>query len=322
MWRDCRIVRKGKIAFLISLIIIVSIISNTSNAQVDTPWDVSRESYVYNYLRTEKRFDIEGTFGGDKIYIDEKTVKMWEVNSTGNKITFRTNNLEQFLGYVHCESPECYQEYKDAWQYNETDDSLTVTYLYDKIEGKLGFLDPILGTFLGFDMEIPINPIDLPGYCLGWWGGLGFVFLPVLDYDFNFINDFQNYTVIYDDFSIQVDDTFTFDGKKFDGYSYEIEYSLNIGGRKWSYYYKYSYNTKGILYTHYGESEYYITVEDNLERSMYSELKYDIDSIDEDLIVGVNWSLSLFGFIVIIALWRKKKRKNNHTTFILGNLAR
>lgn len=316
MWRGCRIKKKGKIAFIISLIIFTSISSNTSTAQVDTPWDVSREAYVYNYLRTRRTFDIEGTSGGDKTYIDEKTVEMWEVNSTGNEITFRTNNLEQFLGCVHCESQECYQEYKDAWQYNETDESLTVTYLYDKIEGKLGFLDPILDTLLCFNMEIPINPIYLPDYCLGLWGGLGFVFIPVLDEDFSFVNDFQNYTIIYDDFSIQVDDKFTFDGKKFEGYSYEIEYTVidDIGGRKWVYYDKYSYSTKGILYTYHAKTDFYRTVDSDLERSSHTELKYDIDSIDEDLIVGVNWPLSLLGFVIIIALWKKKSRKNRFSS--------
>ncbi len=66
MWRICKIERKVGIVFLITLIVFTSFISNTSNAQVDTPWDVSRESYEYNYLRTWKTFDIDGTSGGEK----------------------------------------------------------------------------------------------------------------------------------------------------------------------------------------------------------------------------------------------------------------
>jgi len=313
MLRGCIIKGRGGIAFLIVLVVLTSTVSNISNAQLDTPWDVSRKAYVYNYKQTRKTFDIEGT-SEDKTYIDEKTVEMWEVNSTGNEIAFRTNNLELFLGCVHCESPECYEEYREAFQYNETDESLTVTFLYDKVEGKLGFIDPILGTFLGFTMDIPLDPVELPGYCIGLWEGRGFVFLPVLDYDFSFVTDFQNYETSYEEFNIQIDDTFTFDGKKFEGYSYEIEYTFidDIGGRKWVHYYKYSYNTKGILYTHYAETDFYRTVEENLEKSSHIELKYDIDSIDENLIVGVSWPLSFIGFIIIIALWRKRYRKNGY----------
>jgi hypothetical protein len=302
--------------FLITTIVFTSILSNTSTAQAATPWDVSRESYEYNYLQTRKVFDIDGTSGGDKTYIDEKTVEMWEINSTENEITFRTNNLELFLGCVHCESPECYQEYRDAWQYEETDDSLTVTYRYDKIEGELGFINPISGTFLCFTMEIPLNPVELPGYCFDLWGGMGFVFLPVLNYNFSFVTDFQSCENIYEEFNIQVYDTFTFSGKLFEGYSYEIEHSYidNIGERKWENYVKYSYNTKGVLYNYYGEGDYYETIEGNLERSSHNELRYSIDSIDEDLIVGVSWPLSLLGFFIIITLWRKKNRKNRFSS--------
>ena len=312
MWRSRGIERRVGIVFLIILIGFASIINNTSNAQLDTPWDVSRESYVYKHRETRKAYDIDGGSGGTSTYIHIKTVEMWEVNSTGNEITFRTNNLEQFLGCVDCDSPECYEQYKEAWQYNEVDESLIVTYRYDKTEGKLGFLDPILGTLLSFYMDIPLNPVELPGYCLGLWEGMGFVFLPVLDDDFSFLSDFQNYEDSYDEFNIQVDDTFIFEGNKFEGYSYEIEHTFidDISGRKWVDYANFSYNTKGILYTYYSETDFYRTVEGELQRSSHTELQYNIDTIDENLIVEVNWLLSILGFVILVALRKKKNRKN------------
>lgn len=315
MLRSCRIKGRGEIVFIITLILFTSTVSTTSNAQLDTPWDVSRESYAYNYKKTSKYYDIDGT-SEDKTITDEKTVEMWEVNSTENEITFRTNNLERFLGCVNCESIECHQEYKDAWQYDETDDSLTVTYLYDKAGGKLGFLDPILGTLLCFEMEIPLDPVNLPGYCLAYWGGMGFVFLPVLDANFSFISEFPSYENFYDEFNIQVEDTFTFSGKKFEGYSYEIETMIinDIKETKWVDYVKYSYNTKGVLYKHYSEADYYRIVDGNLKRKIHTELIYEIESIDEDLIVGVSWPLSLLGFVIVIALWKKKYRKNGYSS--------
>ena len=150
--------------------------ANSETTQDDQCWGILRDTYTYihdfDYYNYEKE---------DPLTKISEEITFWDVKSEVNNISFRTDLAEIFLGMVNCESEECYDEYRDAWEYDSVTDSFEVTYSYDNVSQKLGFIDPLdnESNFLGFNADIPLDPVKLGIYLFNYWGGLGFTFLPV-----------------------------------------------------------------------------------------------------------------------------------------------
>ncbi|MCG3219964.1 MAG: hypothetical protein H7641_01160 [Candidatus Heimdallarchaeota archaeon] len=285
---------------------------NSETAQEEQCWGILRDTYTYiydlDYYNYEKENPLTKT---------NKEITIWDVESENNTISFRTDLWVVFLSMVYCESEECYDEYRDAWDYNSTTDSFSVTYRYDNETQELEFVDPlhIESVSIGPDMDVPLDPKDLGEYLFLWWGGLGFTFLPVFHPDFSFKTDFQLYELAYPDFEISFQDTFKFQRKKFEGYSYEFSFTFEEEVHSELYFKeeietKFSYNKQGVLYNYYNHVKYFEKTTDKFELKRKSTLDYSIDSIDENLTVANSWVYGLSGILVstIVIFGRRRKK--------------
>lgn len=287
--------------------------ANSETTQDDQCWGILRDTYTYihdfDYYNYEKE---------DPLTKISEEITFWDVKSEVNNISFRTDLAEIFLGMVNCESEECYDEYRDAWEYDSVTDSFEVTYSYDNVSQKLGFIDPLdnESNFLGFNADIPLDPVKLGIYLFNYWGGLGFTFLPVSHVNFSFITGFQIYEQAYTDFEINFKDTFKFKRKNFEGYSYEFSYTyedqiyegLNFKQELDT---KFSYNIQGVLYQFYHHDKYFEGSSSSYKLKRESFLDYSIETYDESLVIAsfsVIYGLSGILVFAIVVIGKKRKK--------------
>ncbi|MCG3259477.1 MAG: hypothetical protein H7644_07010, partial [Candidatus Heimdallarchaeota archaeon] len=83
-------------------------------SQAENYWGINRDSYSYSNVFEYTRYNVEGD--GRVEYFNKVTeeVIIWDVESNENNITFRTTKKLTFLGYIDCESEECYEEFLEA----------------------------------------------------------------------------------------------------------------------------------------------------------------------------------------------------------------
>lgn len=284
---------------------------NSETTQEMQCWGTLRDSYTYIYDLKDYDYEKE-----DPLTETNKEIKMWDMESENNNISFRTDQWEIFLGLVNCESEECYDEYRDAWEYNAATDSFKVTYRYNNESQELQFVDPVdsQSIFLGPGMPIPFDAVDISYYLFGWYGGLGFTFLPIYHPDFSFKTDFQEYEQYYKDFKIIFLDTFKYQRKMFEGYhcefSYNYEWEMTGSYYKEEIETKFSYNKQGELYDYYCQYQFFEKNDNRFELKTKSILEYSIDSYDESLIVANSWIFGLVGIListVVIFGWRRRR---------------
>ena len=294
------------------LVLLFGSFSINSNTTQDMQcWGTLRDSYTYIY--DVEHYDYEKE---EPLTETKKEIKMWDVESENNNITFRTDQWEVFLGLVDCESEECYDEYRDAWEYSATTDSFKVTYRYNIEDNELQFVDPVQSesVSLGPGMPIPCDPVDISYYLFGWFKGLGFTFLPVDHPNFSFKANFEEYVLYYEDFEINFADIFKFQRKTFEGYHYEFSYNYEWEMHTGAYYEeletKFSYNKQGELYDYYSQYKFYEKNDDKLELKIKTILEYFIDTYDESLAVTNSWAFAIGGILVVTVIifgWRRRK---------------
>lgn len=286
-----------------------SIYSET--AQEMQCWGTLRDSYTYIFDFKQYNYEKENPLSEENYEI-----KMWDVESENNNISFRTDQWEIFLGLIHCENEECYDEYRNAWEYNAATDSVRVTYRYNNENQELQFVDPVdsQSISLGPGMPIPFDPVNSSYYLFGWFGGFGFTFIPIYHPDFSFRKDFQEYEQMYKDFKISFLNTFKFQRKKFEGFHFEFSY-YNILEWSESYYKeeietKFSYNKQGELYDYYSQYKFYEKIDNRYDLEIKSIFEYSIDSYDESLVVANSWIFGLGGILIstiVIYVWKRRK---------------
>lgn len=273
-------------------------------------WDDLRESYTYIWDVEWYNYNLENPL---QEYDEEITI--WDVESTDNEISFRTNKWDTFLGMVDCENATCYDLYKAAWLYDNDTESLKVTYRYDNVSQEIGFVDPISLDFMNQNLEVPMNVVEMHFNFFAFWDGLGFTFLPVTHDDFSFETNYTLYELAYKDFEIEFKDTFRFQRRKFEGFSYEFSYTweYNIYGYEMlrtKIHRRYSYNVQGVLYELFNEYELSTNKTGEFITKEEGNSKYYLEEYDRTLIVAYNWIYSFSTiFIISVMIFTKKKRK-------------
>ncbi|NPD90193.1 MAG: hypothetical protein HGN29_15890 [Asgard group archaeon] len=277
-------------------------------SQAENYWGISRDTYTYSQVSERTRYDIEGSGGLEYSNTTTEEVMIWDVVSNENIITFRTTKWVTFLGYIHCESEECYDEFLEALEYDDETESVKATYVYNDTEQKVGFVDPRNNEFLGFEANIPIDPIDLP-MPMGMWDYIGCLFLPVLSPSFSFETNYTVYELIYTDFELEFKNSFRMQRKKFEGYSYNYEYTffieiVDFPGKKIFNKALFQYNNQGVLYNYEGKNEEYREVNGKYKLYLNHEMTYTIDEIDEELAVSLQWIFGFVGLVFIAISYR------------------
>ncbi len=298
-----RVKRKQSKILFTSLLLLLVFCPLTFTSQAENYWGINRDSYSYSRVFEYTRYDIEGTGGVEYSNTTTEEVMIWDVKSNENNITFRTTKWFTFLGYVSCACEEGYEEFLEALEYDNETDSIKATYAYNETEQKLGFVDPRDMQFLGFEVDIPVNLLDLP-MSIGMWDYIGCLFLPVLSPSFSFETNYTVYEQIFTDFELESKETFRLKGKKFEGYSYNYEYTFfieieDLPGKKFIDEAVFQYNSLGVLYYFEGKTEEYREVDGEYKLYRISEAIFTIDTIDESLSVSLQW---MFGFVGLVVL--------------------
>ncbi|TFG08711.1 hypothetical protein EU534_02635 [Candidatus Heimdallarchaeota archaeon] len=272
-------------------------------------WEDLRDSYTYSWDAEWYNYNLQ-----DPLQKHYEEIVIWEVENTDNEITFRTDKWEVFLGMVDCENETCYDLYRAAWLYDNDTESFKVTYRYNNVSQEIGFVDPISLDFMDQNLEVPMNIVEMHFNFFTFWDGLGFTFLPVTHEDFSFETNYTLYELAYKDFEIEYKDTFRFQRRKFEGYSFEFSYTweYNIYGYEMlreKIYRRYSYNVQGVLYEFFNEFELSTNKTGEFTTEQEGIFKYYLEEYDRTLIVTYNWICS-FGTICIISviIFVKKKQ--------------
>ena len=308
-----RVKRKQNKILITSLLFLLVFCPLSFTSQAENYWGINRDSYSYSRVFKCTRYDIEGTGGFE--YFDKTTeeVMVWDVKSNENNITFRTTKWLTFLGYVNCDSEECYDEFLEALEYDNETNSIKATYVYKENEQKFGFVDPRDMQFLGFEVDIPVNIIDLP-MSIGMWDYIGCLFLPVLSSSFSFETNYTIYEQIYTDFELESKETFRLKGKKFEGYSYSYKYTFfieieGLPGKKFIDEAVFQYNSLGVLYNFEGKTEEYREVDGKYKLYRISDATFTIDAIDESLAASLQWMYGFVGLVVLAMFFLKNKSR-------------
>ncbi len=308
-----RVKRKQSKILFTSLLLLLVFSPMPFTSQAGNYWGINRDSYSYSRVFEYTIYDIEGDGGLEYFNKATEEVIIWDVESNENNITFRTTKKLTFLGYVDCESEECYEEFLEALEFDGETDSVKVTYVYDENEQKFGFVDPRDMQFLGFEVDIPVNIIDLP-MSINMWDYIGCLFLPVLSANFSFETNYTIYEQIYTDFELESKSTFRLKGKKFEGYSYSDTYTFFIEnegfpGKKFINEAVFQYNSLGVLYNFEGKTEEYTEIDDKYKLYRVSDATFTIDTIDESLAVSLQWIFGFFGLALIAIFFKLKLTK-------------
>jgi len=298
-----RVRRKQNKLLFTSLLLLLVFCPLSFTSQAENYWGISRGTYTYSRILETTRYDIEGDGGVEYFNKATEEVMIWDVESNENNITFRTTKKLTFLGYVDCESEECYEEFLEALEFDGETDSIKATYVYKENEQKFGFVDPRDMQFLGFEVDIPVNLIDLP-MSIGMWDYIGCLFLPVLSSSFSFETNYTIYDIMYTDFELESKSTFRLKGKKFEGYSYSYKYTFfieieGLPGKKFYVEAVFQYNSLGVLYNSGGKTEEYREVDGKYKLHCINEDTFTIDTVDESLAVSQQW---IFGFVGLVVL--------------------
>ena len=296
---------------IVIVLLFGSFFVNSETTQEMQCWGTLRDTYTYNSDSAYYNYEKE-----DPLTEANKEVTIWDVESVNNTISFRTDLWGIFLGMVHCESEEEYDEYREAWEYDNTTDSFRVTYRFNIENQELQFVNPVhsQSISLGPSMSVPVDPMELYDYLLMWYGGLGFTFLPVFHANFSFETDFEIYELAYPGFEISFNDTFKFKRKTFQGYSYEISYTFEdeiYSGldMKDEIEIEFSYNEQGILYSSYYQRKHHEKSTGDYELLNKLILHYTIDSYDKELAVASSWFYGLSGIFVCAIIVAKRRRR-------------
>jgi len=302
--------QKSILCGIILFLFFGSIFANSDVTDGEQYWGPLRESYTYiwdddhyNYKLAEPRI------------VNYEEITIWDVESEGNEISFRSDKWEVFLGMVHCENQSHYDLYRAAWLYENETESFEVTYRYDNATQELGFVDPLTLDFMGQTADVPVNPMELPANLFMFYKGLGFNFLPVLHNKFSFETDFQIYELVYPDFEIEFKDNFKFQRKRFEGYcytySYTFEEQLYPGVLyKEEIYRCFSYNTQGVLYDFYNDYTFSTNISGQYEIETEGVFKYYLESYDETLVVAHAWMFGVSAIFITstIVVYKRRKR--------------
>ena len=309
-----RVKRKQSKILFTSLLLLLVFCSVSFTSQAENYWEINRDSYSYSRVFEYTRYDIEGTGGVEYFNKATEEVMIWDVESNENNITFRTTKKLTFLGYVDCASEECYEEFLETLEFDGETDSIKATYMYKENEQKFGFVDPRDMQFLGFEVDIPVNIIDLP-MSIGMWDYIGCLFLPVLSSSFSFETNYTIYEQIYTDFELESKETFRLKGKKFEGYSYSYKYTFfieieGLPGKKFIDEAVFQYNSLGVLYNFEGKTEEYREVDGKYKLYRISDATFTIDAIDESLAASLQWMYGFAGlvFLAMVVIRRKSRR--------------
>ena len=308
-----RVKKKQYELLFASLLLLLVFCPVSCTSQAENYWGINRDSFSYSRVFEHTRYDVEGTGGVEYFNTTTEEVMIWDVESNENNITFRTTKWLAFLGYANCESEECYNEFLEVLEYDNETDSIKATYVYKENEQKFGFVDPRDMQFLGFEVDIPVNIIDLP-LSIGMWDYIGCLFLPVLSANFSFETNYTIYDNMFTDFELESKSTFRLKGKKFEGYSYSYKYTFFIEvegfpGRKFIDETVFQYNSLGVLYNFEGKTEEYRDVTGKYKLYRISDATFTIDTIDESLAVSQQWIFGFVGLVVLAMFFIRKKSR-------------
>jgi len=309
-----RVKRKQYKILFTSLLLLLVFCPLSFTSQAENYWEINRDTYTYSSVFETTRYDIEGNGGVEYFNKATEEVVIWDVESNENNITFRTTKKLTFLSYVDCGSEECYEEFLEALEFDGETDSIKATYVYKENEQKFGFVDPRDMQFLGFEVDIPVNIIDLP-MSIGMWDYIGCLFLPVLSSNFSFETNYTVYDNMYTDFELESKNTFRLKGKKFEGFSYSYKYTFFIEiegfpGKKFIVEAVFQYNSLGVLYNFECKTEEYREVDGKYKLYRINDDTFTIDTIDESLAVSQQWMYGFVGlvFLAMTVIRRKSRR--------------
>lgn len=285
---------------------------NSETTQQEQCWGTLRDTYTYIYDS-----DVYTYEDGKTLKETDMEITIWDVESEGNDISFRSDMMVVFLGMVRCLDEECYDAYREGWEYDNETESFRVTFRYFNESQRLGFVDPTSfdSQSVGVTMPLPVDPIDLGKHMFGWWAGLGYTFLPVFHSNFSFMSNFSIYELVYQDFEISFEDTFRYKTRKFEGYSYEYSYTFVENPYpgfefKQEIETKFSYNSQGVLYKYESNVKHYSNTSGAYELTWESHLDYSIDSIDKTLAIANSWIYGLGGILISAIVVFNRRRKN------------
>ena len=258
-------------------------------------YEYSEESTLIIY-QDGKKYD-EGTF--------TDSLMVWNVTAVDDKVYFQTNFTPYFMGLVHFETQQEYDEYLEEhyWCYSNEGN---MTLAYSVVDTDFCFVDMLDYTIA---YNATITDFDIRFLYQEIYG----LFLPVNHTLFSFKTEYA--TRIHTeqaihDVSFEQEDSFVLDKMKYDGYYLSLEYiyntiSLDIYLRH-EYKIKAMYSSKGELY-HY-ELSHFIRNDDNNEKIQFYETFFTLNpQYRENGVKRISYaspvialsSLLLIGYIIV-----------------------
>jgi len=270
---------------------------------------------MYNYTEEStliiyqdgKKYD-EGTFTDSLMILN--------VTAVGDKVYFQTNFTPYFMGLVHFETQQEYDEYLEEHYWCDSNEG-NMTIAYSVVDTDFRFVDMLDYTIA---YNTTITDFDIRFLYQEIYG----LFLPVNHTLFNFKTEYT--TRIHTEQAIhdvvfEQEDSFVLDKMKYDGYYLSLEYvyyTTMVDITTWveitaRFEYKTiaMYSLKGELY-HYEISEF-IRNDDNNDRIQYYETSLTLDApYRENGVRLINFAspIIILGSLLIATYILTKRRKS------------
>ncbi len=264
---------------------------------------------MYEYSEESTRIIYQdGKKYDEGIFTD--SLMVWNVTTVGDKVYFQTNFTPYFMGLMHFETQQEYDEYLEKHYWCDSNEG-NMTIAYSVVDTDFCFVDMLDYTIA---YNATITDFDIRFIYQKMYG----LFLPVNHSLFNFKTEYTTLLhtegVIHD-VVFEEEDSFVLDKMKYDGYYLSLEYvyyyhsvGINVRSERTI---VVMYSLKGELY-YYGFSEF-IRNDDNNDRIQYYEASFTLDApYRENGVRRISFAspIIVIGSIVIatyiLTKWRKK----------------
>ncbi|MCE7739607.1 MAG: hypothetical protein GPJ50_09525 [Candidatus Heimdallarchaeota archaeon] len=213
--------------FIVVLLLLFGINSSTASSL----WNLSYDSYSYTRISEWTSYDPAINIHDDNY--TENIVYFYNITQGETSLIFRTNDWQNVLRFVHCETPECYEAVLNAFGYDNVTDTLELDLRYSDYEEILAFYIGGRNPYYGLYCTLPFDLLEFITMMNTWMGLYG-CFLPVLSNMCNFTYNITQYELRYEEFSLEHKTSFRHNRKKLEGDSFEIEFKRNLHNESYS----------------------------------------------------------------------------------------
>lgn len=263
-------------------------------------YEYTEESTLVTY-QDGKKYD-EGTF--------TDSLMVWNVTAVGDKVYFQTNFTPYFMGLVHFETQQEYDEYLEEHYWCDSNEG-NMTVAYSVVGTDFRFVDMLDYSLL---LNATVTEFDIRLLYQEIYG----LFLPINHTSFGFKTEFNSDFITekpIQDLVFTQEDTFVLDRMKYEGYYISLEYSFfdtkpDLDTRfDIKFITKYSLN--GELYSYeISELIYDVT---HKERIQYYETLFTLDSqYRQNGVRRISFAgpLIILGSLILATYALTKRRRN------------